>query len=427
MAPKPKVTAAPTRHLNLKTHPHPRALDLFCGGGGAGLGLSQAGFKTVVGIDRSDHASSYEHAPGMKFLQADIQAITPEFLKQFDFVWASPPCQAHSSMVFKHQRDKFLRKWQREGRHMDYIPFTRTLLQLSGVPFVIENVGGAKRALSGDLLKLCGTMMEPPLQVFRHRFFERGNGMPTMKQPECRHENCRIGSLGKKDTRAALRPPLRRCVSEKPVKEQGGAPPGFRRVERRYASHPERVDYVYYGKTEEITAKIKAKYRREYCRSAREVHRVLEFEKNVGVERVQDDKQQDEQQDLHEQQDLDKQEVLDEQQDLHEQQDLDEQELDELGGADDKEEGNAGSSFIQMYPIYGLQLARGKTSEWRMAMGLDEDHMTRDEIRESIPPAYSKYIGKIALAYLKTCKQHSSSSAPLNKRKEKIVCVECSA
>lgn len=438
-------------HLNIQTHPRPRALDLFCGGGGAGVGLRQAGFRTVVGVDKFDHKTSYEHHAGMHFHQSDIKQITLEFVQQFDFVWASPPCQAHSCMVFKYQRDKFLKKWQREGRHLDYIPYTRLLLQMSEVPFVIENVGGAKKALGGELLKLCGTMMDPPLQVFRHRFFERGNGMPIMTQPECRHENCSLGSLGK-----GAKVPERERMSKVAlvIRRKGGVPPGFKRVEKRYASHPDRVDYVYYGATPRTTSKIRKAYKRDYCRSVKEALRItgditpVADPPEESAAKATDVKE-------HETEDGEGgdegggtgegegegegggegegeggrkrghegvgQTENAEQEKREGEENETCQECEVVDGAQDVKGGETTrvSKHIQMYPIYGLQLARGQTSEWRMAMGLDEDHMSRDEIRESIPPAYSKYIGKLALKYVRTLKR---SAPPLRKRRnEKVI------
>ena len=67
-----------------------KALDLFCGGGGAAIGMLQAGFDEVVGIDIAPHPNY----PGT-FIQADIHHMPVDVL-DFDFVWASPPCQKFS-------------------------------------------------------------------------------------------------------------------------------------------------------------------------------------------------------------------------------------------------------------------------------------------------------------------------------------------
>lgn len=348
-------------HCDVTTLPRPICLDLFCGGGGAARGLIQAGFATVVGVDNADHRKSYERVDGATFMRCGIDAITPPFVKQFDFVWASPPCQAHSSMVFKSQKVKFISKWQSEGRHIDYIPQTRSLLVESGVPFVIENVAGARKSLQGPLLKLCGTMFD--LRVFRHRLFEIGNGMPEMEQPMCNHTSCGLGVLGESGRRA----PRTEHLSDVAVmlRNNGGVPPGFRREEKRYPSHQGQVDYLYYGEDAAMTGRIKEMYNRNYCRSVKEALRLTGDLTPLTEE---------------------------------------EREAERTRWEQGAKDGLSRSTppLIQMYPIYGLKLSRGLTAEWRSAMGIEADHMTRGEIRESIPPAYSEYIGKVALRHITT-------------------------
>jgi DNA (cytosine-5)-methyltransferase 1 len=107
-----------------------RALDLFCGGGGAGMGLRLAGFD-VVGVDCAWQLC-------YPFQQLWTNALTVS-LEGFDFVWASPPCQAHTS----------LRRFPgvRDIEYPDLIPPVRDRLIASGLPFVIENVPGALRVV----------------------------------------------------------------------------------------------------------------------------------------------------------------------------------------------------------------------------------------------------------------------------------------
>ena len=104
-----------------------KALDLFSGGGGAAIGMRWAGFE-VVGVDIKRH----KNYPGDQII-ADIHNL-PVDVMDFDFVWASPPCQAHSFAARFGNND-----WQ---RHPDLIPITREVLK--GHPYsVIENVPGA--------------------------------------------------------------------------------------------------------------------------------------------------------------------------------------------------------------------------------------------------------------------------------------------
>jgi DNA (cytosine-5)-methyltransferase 1 len=127
----------------------PLALDLFCCAGGAAVGLHRAGFD-VVGVDivRRDRYP-------FPFVQAD--ALRPPFdLQQFDFIWASPPCQAYSWSA---------KRWDVE--RADLVDPTRAMLDTSGRPYCIENVPGAP--IRADLV-LTGMMFG--LGVIRRRHFE---------------------------------------------------------------------------------------------------------------------------------------------------------------------------------------------------------------------------------------------------------------
>lgn len=133
-----------------------KVVDLFCGGGGASMGIMQAGATWITGVDIVDQPQY-----PFWFFHADVMRIPPDWLKQFDFAWASPPCQAYS---FAAQR------WRNAGREWpDLIDRTRNILIEAGIPFVIENVPGAP--IKKDLT-LCGEMFD--LKVIRHRIFEIG-------------------------------------------------------------------------------------------------------------------------------------------------------------------------------------------------------------------------------------------------------------
>lgn len=132
----------------------PRALDLFCGAGGASAGIDAAGFE-VTGVDRKPQP----HYP-FEFVHGDALTVDLEWIREFDFVWASPPCQAFTA--YKRRREHV-----RPVENL--IPKTRDLLERAGVPFVIENVPGAREHLR-DPVQLCGSSFG--LDVRRHRLFE---------------------------------------------------------------------------------------------------------------------------------------------------------------------------------------------------------------------------------------------------------------
>ena len=150
-----------------------RALDLFCGAGGASTGLYRAGFD-VTGVD----IKAQPHYP-FRFIQSE--AIRPPLdLGQFDFIWASPPCQAHVSL-----------RWMYNAKqHADLIPVTRNLLMASGKPYCIENVPGAKTLKTSILL--CGSMFglgAEGAELRRHRHFETSLAMLA---PPCQHLKGRV-------------------------------------------------------------------------------------------------------------------------------------------------------------------------------------------------------------------------------------------
>jgi DNA (cytosine-5)-methyltransferase 1 len=143
----------------------PRALDLFCGAGGISAGYHLAGFE-VTGVD----IKPQPRYP-FQFHQADALTFP---LDGFDFIHASPPCQAHTSLKVMHNA----------LRHLDLIPQTRERLIATGKPYVIENVPGAP--LIAPIL-LCGTMFGlgcDRAELRRHRLFECS--FPLLA-PICQH------------------------------------------------------------------------------------------------------------------------------------------------------------------------------------------------------------------------------------------------
>jgi len=134
-----------------------RLLDLFCGAGGAAMGYHRAGFE-VVGVD----IEAQPHYP-FEFHHGDAMTWP---LEGFDAIHASPPCQGYSIM-----RNL---PWLREKVYPLLIEPTRERLIAAGVPYVIENVAGARRsARRPDGMQagwLCGGMFGLPF--YRHRYFE---------------------------------------------------------------------------------------------------------------------------------------------------------------------------------------------------------------------------------------------------------------
>ena len=133
-------------------------LDLYCGGGGATVGMKRCGVD-VYGVDIEEQPEYPGSHDPFKFLQADVLKLPLDYLRRFDFIWSSPPCQAYSYAAHR---------WRNAGREWpDLVSKTRDLLTSARVPYCIENVAGAP--IRHDLM-LCGEGFG--LKVIRHRYFE---------------------------------------------------------------------------------------------------------------------------------------------------------------------------------------------------------------------------------------------------------------
>ncbi|QYA97139.1 SAM-dependent methyltransferase [Streptomyces anulatus] len=153
-----------TQHAPIRRVPghRPRLLDLFCCQGGAAKGYADAGFD-VTGVDTAPQPRY-----PFRFVQADAIAYVLEHGAEFDVIHASPPCQ-HDSDCQRLQGNT----------HPDLIAPTRTALQATGRPWVLENVRGAVPKLVRPVM-LCGPMFG--VETYRHRYFETGGGL-TLNQP----------------------------------------------------------------------------------------------------------------------------------------------------------------------------------------------------------------------------------------------------
>ncbi|MFF7153122.1 DNA methylase [Streptomyces sp. NPDC008139] len=142
----------------------PLLLDLFCCASGAGTGYADAGFE-VHGVDiapRPNYPFPFTRADALTHL-ADL--ITSGEIHRYTMVHTSPPCQAGCALTVGTNRS---RGWGRA--HVDLVADMRTLLDATGLPYVIEQPNG--RAKIRKDLTLCGEMFG--LDVIRHRNFELG-------------------------------------------------------------------------------------------------------------------------------------------------------------------------------------------------------------------------------------------------------------
>jgi DNA (cytosine-5)-methyltransferase 1 len=134
-----------------------RVLDLCSCAGAASKGFADAGATYVEGWDIVQR-DRYPYT----FLRGDALEVLRDvaYLRTFDFVHVSPPCQARCAMTLGTNAHL-------AGRYVDLYEPVRDLLYASGVPGSIEN------PRSRPDMVLCGEMFG--LGVLRHRKFELVN------------------------------------------------------------------------------------------------------------------------------------------------------------------------------------------------------------------------------------------------------------
>jgi len=171
-------------------------LDLCSGAGGASAGYVRAANKQdvmliMVGIDRRPQPR-YPLSGGMGFIQSDMFKYLSNrtFMRQFDFIHVSPPCQIFTSLRHLHNATG----------NEDLLTPLRPWMQIyNDVPWIIENV--EKCPLLIDPITLCGSMFEgltsldDRRQLRRHRLFEiNGFKVPPLV---CKHNGIRpLGVYG---------------------------------------------------------------------------------------------------------------------------------------------------------------------------------------------------------------------------------------
>jgi len=157
----------------------PRLLDLFCGAGGAAMGYHRAGFD-VVGVDnRPQPRYPFEfHQGDVITAYGGIQGWI-DYLghrRPFDAIHASPPCQAFTQMSAR---------WRGKGTkadiHPDLLTPTLAILRTLGLPYIVENVQGAKAHMRATLV-LHGGMFR--LGVHRPRLFEANVLILAVRTPQ---------------------------------------------------------------------------------------------------------------------------------------------------------------------------------------------------------------------------------------------------
>jgi DNA (cytosine-5)-methyltransferase 1 len=143
----------------------PRLLEVCCCAGGASYGFRRAGFMPE-GVDikpQPNYPFRFHLADGLDFIA--------EHGHEYDAISAHPPCQDYSPTAALHT-----------NKYPRLIGAMREALIKTGVPYIIENVEGARSELRNPI-KLCGSSFG--LGVRRHRLFE--TSWPILFAPQCAH------------------------------------------------------------------------------------------------------------------------------------------------------------------------------------------------------------------------------------------------
>lgn len=148
-------------------------LDLFCGRGGWTKAFLARGWE-CVGVDLVRHPE-YRG----EFIEADILDVTATFVRDFDFVCASSPCEEFSVHGLKH----FHKNPKFPDMGLVLFCWTRRLLDSANVPYVMENVRAAEQFVGRSNHK-CGPFYMwgnavPPLV---HQGISKGTGFGKTRE-----------------------------------------------------------------------------------------------------------------------------------------------------------------------------------------------------------------------------------------------------
>lgn len=124
-----------------------KVIDLFCGCGGLSLGLEQAGFQIVLGIDNCKDAlqSFQKNHNGAQAYLADLATLQFSDLpvREADLIIGGPPCQGFS---ISGKRDP------NDPRNQLYIAFVNAVAYYKPKAFIMENVPNLA-SMSGGRIK----------------------------------------------------------------------------------------------------------------------------------------------------------------------------------------------------------------------------------------------------------------------------------
>ncbi len=128
------------------------AIDLFCGGGGLTVGLKQANFKVIAGVEIDAYATDTYRSnhPDIKIFKKNITDISGKDIinetgvKQIDLLTGCPPCQGFSSLTYKHKKN--------DNRNNLIFEILRLAKELKPRIIMLENVSGLARGKKAETI-----------------------------------------------------------------------------------------------------------------------------------------------------------------------------------------------------------------------------------------------------------------------------------
>lgn len=151
------------------------AIDLFCGAGGISVGLQEAGFKVIAGIDNNEkYIQSFRHNfPTAKTINGDLFELSPEKLMkklglkvgELDILVGGPPCQGFSKNVPVSKRpiDSKNNKLVNE--------FLRYCEELKPRFIIMENVAEMRNGYNGSYTNAVESRLRDAGYKVHHRVF----------------------------------------------------------------------------------------------------------------------------------------------------------------------------------------------------------------------------------------------------------------
>lgn len=164
----------------------PRLLDAFSGEGGAGVGYQRAGFcVTPVDMSKKRLDNYPTDCPAATPCRGDALWYIAKLGHQFAAGHGSPTCTGYSQGTAALP--------DRVTRYDRLIPAIREAFEIAGIPYVIENVYGARKELRNPVM-LCGRQFDltavdddgTKLTLDRHRLFEV-SGFPLLAPEHTPH------------------------------------------------------------------------------------------------------------------------------------------------------------------------------------------------------------------------------------------------